>query len=433
MRLCRSVLLLLMVLLPTLLAAESQEDALTRYIVSIVRDYGTKTFKDSLAVPNPVLQKTSSIPRLEGDTLFVPEEYWGYKTTNDYRLHLCAGIILYQKAFEKTLAGDSGSHLFFKSSGLALELIIKYIKSQEKKDPILEPLLIRRFLLDPYAEALGRVVPSRDMNDSQLRFFSVLRCAIGYRCDTLYEDLWLNSSKRPSYGISGVIQKPGAIFGGKYEVSISLSNKGDAVCPVELMIDNSGKGDTLLKVGGFSNDTVITFQAESSILKVILDPAALHMESDLSDNQFVSDEFHRKRNVTAMVVMVIWNVLAAFVSFMVLMFAGFIIHRLSALYMNNHYVWTGIWFVIFLFVKLTLPFTLFGFNLWGFFHYMQYAYREIGQLWLICSAISAAFLTYYFSVKEGTSFIRYSAFFKWIMLFSFLEPLLSGIRFFISF
>jgi hypothetical protein len=407
----------------------SQEDALTEYIFKTVRDFGAKNLPDSL-LPSPVLVKTTAISRLESDTLYIPEKYWGYSSTNDYRLHLCVGLIIYQHAYEKLL-GEKSEINFFKSSGMALELIMKNVKSQEKKDHILEPLLIRNFLLEPYIEGVGRSVPVQDMNDPQLRFFAILRCALGYRCDTAMSSLWLNSSELPSYGIVKVEQMPRGGIAEGYDVKVTVKNKSSVVCPFELLLDLSGEGDSVYNIDGFVEDTTLEIFVKSSLLKVILDPYFRLMESDLSDNQLVSDEFNRKRKVFTMIILVFWNLFAGIAAFVSLFFAGLMIHRMSRLYLNNHTTWMFFWFVTFVLIKLTMPLTLFGFNMWGFFYYMQFAYNIIGAYWLLATSALATFITYYLSLKDGTSFIRYSAFIKWIMLFSFLEPLLSGIPLFI--
>ncbi len=392
-------------------------------------DYGAKTASD-WAILMPKVVKSTNVPVYTGDTLFVPEDLWGFKTANSYNLHLVAALLIYQNHYEHlhNNQSDSSNH-FFLSSGYALRKALRFITSLEKKDTILESLLIRSCLLNPHIGAIGNVVPYRDRHDRQLRFFSIARAALGYRCDSTMWQTWMHSHELPSFALVSANQLPSGINKG-YEIDAKIINKGTISCPIIISAVLSNGYNKFITVAPFTADTVIRFGLDASLLKVVLDPHYLLMEDDVSDNQVVSDEFIRKRRVFSMFALFAWNIISSFISYAILFIVMLFVRNIFNAFLKNHRYLLLAWFALFVIVKLSLPSILFGFNIWGFYYYLHYSFHTIQIVWLIASAFLSAAIVYYISTREEENFSKQTALMQWMIMFSFVEPLFSGVKLF---
>jgi len=403
----------------------TQEEALTSFMVSQVYDSVKVHFPGRFDKPL-YLTRTEKLALLRNDTLFIPQEFWGYKSTNDNRLQFLAAIILYEKAFSLSRP-DTCPENFFLNSGRAGEVALKTALAKEKDTLLLSALLLTRFVYAPLTESKVLPTISRDYGDERLKFKCMLLSYLNFRTDSTRVADWLDGTHKVDYAITGVAQVPHSRK--EFEITLSLRNLGNVAIPLECLVDMNGH-DTLIRIAPFLKDSLVRLTLSSSVLKVVLDPYLKLYDVDKSNQQFVSMEFKNKRKAFLMVSMVIWNLLAAIISYALMLLAGIFIHRLTTLYFSNHIAWTAIFITVLVLVKAFLPAFFFGFTLWGLLYNLFFIESIVSPFILMCSTACMASLVYYAFRKDEANLKNVRVFVGYCVTFSMVEPLLSGLFFF---
>jgi hypothetical protein len=403
----------------------SSEDAMTFFVVSQVLDRA-KTQYPAETPARLVAVKTEDFRLLRNDTLFVSAGDWGYKTTNDYRLHFYSAFQVYFNI----LSGQSGgsAESFFMNAGRALDRALIYTASLEKKDSLVKGLTVYQYLYLPFMLKNPQVLIQRDYWNDTLQYDCLAKAALAYRCDSTRIADWISTGKSTDYAIVSVGQTP--LGWKKFKVDITLRNNGSLDVPLSLLLDMSGK-DTLLHLKGFTGDTLFAFTLTETLLKVIVDPYKTLFDTDESNQQFISAEFMAKRKAYLMLSLLVWNIAALSITFGLMLLLGIFIHSLTALFFNNNPYWCGIFVLLLIAVKLGFPFFFYGFTLWGLVYNVFYITTIISHIWLALSMALSAIAVYAAFQKDGVVIRRLGTFAYFMLALAFVEPLLSGLVLFI--
>ena len=424
-RFSQALLFLVLFSLP-LFAQISQEDALTSFIVSLVLGDVRTHFPDDCP-KSVVTVRTDDFRLLRHDTLFIPGGLWGFRTTNDYRLHYYAALQIYRSILSRSGGNTPGE--FFLNAGRASDLALRYLSSMEKKDSLLPGLTVYEYICKPYMTANPAVIISRDCQKDSLEFFCVEKAVLGYRCDSTRIVDWVDTDKKCDYGIVSVSQSPEGFK--KFRDKITLRNNGQMDVSFRLLLDFAG-GDTVLDMKGFSGDTVLDFSFRKTLLKVVIDPYKTLFDANETNQQFVSVEFKTKRRAYLMFTLLIWDLTAAAITFGLMMLLGIFFHSLTNLFFGNNSTWTFIFVLLLIVIKMGFPFLFFGFNLWGLVYNVFYITSTVNSLWLAGSTAGTAMLVYYAWQKDGVNMRKMGAYVKFLLTFCVVEPLAGGIVFFLN-
>jgi hypothetical protein len=402
----------------------SAEDALSSYIAGTVLEFAKNKFP--LQCPDTlILVKTKNYRALNGNILYVPSDIWGYKTTNNYSLHFYTGILLFLNILQKQY-GEKGPKDFFFNSGRASEYALQYIRTLEEKDSMLGNLMVYNYVFRPYADLRPDILICRDYTNDSLRFICIQKSILGYRCDSTAVDSWVFTNKNVNYAIMSVAQKP--VSWKMFSIQIALKNKGELTVPFSLLLD-FGRGDSTIRIGGFQNDTVIQVSTRQSLLKIVIDPEKKLFDVNEKDKSYISTEFSNKRKAYKLISILILDIISAASAIFILLFLGIFIQRLASLYFKDNLTWTCLFIALFLILKLSFPFILFGFNLWGFVYTINIISSTTSTAWIAVSGILVFATLYYLFVKDGAHMNSANSYCKYILTAILLEPFLCSLGF----
>ncbi len=401
----------------------SSEDALTTYIVSQVLD-SVKAHYPLECPERLFVIKTTGFRLLRNDTMYIPEEYWGFKTTNDYRLHFISSLLLNQQVLDKN--SNENPEAFFLNCGRALDKALDYVASLGKSDALLKGLMVYKYLYLPYKSNDPSIIISRDFKNDSSRFDCIAKAALCYRCDSTRISDWVYTEKKVDYRVVSVKQSP---IGWKlFKVEVTLQNKGEMDVPFTLLLDFTNS-DSLIQMNGFKSDTILKFTFQSTILKVIIDPYKKLFDLNESNQQAISTEFNMKRRGYLIITMLVWDIMALTLAFGVMLLLGIFIHSLTNLFYTNNNYWTALFILLFVAIKLGFPLFFFGFNMWGLVYNIFYITSRAGLLWLTFSCLLTSVIVYYAFQKDGVNMRNLGMFAKYMAGIAVLEPLLCGLFF----
>ncbi|OGJ90944.1 MAG: hypothetical protein A2268_09900 [Candidatus Raymondbacteria bacterium RifOxyA12_full_50_37] len=402
----------------------NEQDAMTAFIVKEALVFSRNNLPGTLP-DSMVLVKTGGRKGMVKDTLCIPQDIWGFKTTNNYSLHFYTVFVIAFNTLFQLVEGERTARDFFFCAGKASDFALKYLNTFEK-DRMVNDLLMYNYVYQPYMTACRQIIISRDFKDSSRTYCCMLKSALAYRCDTSMVDEWISTTKYVDYGITRVAQKP--IGWKKYEITVALRNFGSMAVPFEVLLDFDG-GDTLLKVASFTGDTALTIRMNQSLLKVLLDPKKRLFDVKEDNQQYISWEFTSKRRVYKTLTLLLWDALASLSAFVLLLFLGIFIHPLTEVFYKRNPLWTGIYIFLFTGIKLSLPYMLYGFNMWGFVYIMHLIYYSANMVWIGGAGAGVFFLIYFLLKKDGVRFIRLETYMKYIAVSVFLNPIVGSFGF----
>ena len=394
------------------------DEMLSPFIV----DHAIQYTRAHTGLPCPTaltLVKTERPCLMHGDTMFVPKALWGFNVTNDYRLHFYAAGELYFE-LQRRAEGETGAADFFRHAGRAADFALGYIASLGTTDSLLNFLILREYAARPLDDAKLWPIIARDCVIDSLRYPCFLAALHAWRCDSTLGEQWI-AGKRPDYAIRSVEQSPSGFR--RITLELSLTNKGTLQAPVTLLLDFS-KGDSLIRLPGFSGDTLIRMTLNRTLLKAILDPFCQVPDADPSNQQFISPEFIGKKRALTFLTLLLWNLLALTVAFAVMGIFGFFIRRLARLFHSNNPLWTALFVLMVILIKTGLPVMIYGFNLWGLVYLITSIASSENALWMSASLTLAFLGLYYAFQKDGAVMSKMSVYSAFLALVACLEPFL---------
>ncbi|OGS37288.1 MAG: hypothetical protein A2293_03610 [Elusimicrobia bacterium RIFOXYB2_FULL_49_7] len=418
-------LFLLSILVFPLSGWPDEPSLLPQHILSEIRSQASSRFPyDTLrVVPIPSHHST----RFQGDTLFYPESLYGYDATLEYRFTFYAGLQIFQRllADEMKKAGPRTSispDQFYQTAIVACSLTLAGIHRTEK-DPILDDLLLVEYGLKPFRSQTTDIIVSRDYQSDSLRYWCILKCILGNRCDSTLKNEWLNGSNQPAYDIQEVKQLP--LLGKKgVEVQTTIRNQGSLACPFNLeMHFTGGREDTVLRLPGFIKDTTLHLSIESRLLSVEVDPRHRLFEKKEGQHKFVSKEYAKRKKVRLVFVSLLWDLFSLLSALALLQLAGIFIHPLTRLFYLRPRFWYALLVLFFITVKAYLPFVFFGFTVWGFVYDALFILSNAQQSLLMFCISVTALMTFWVFEKDGVAMNQLASTMKYVLTLGFITPL----------
>lgn len=392
---------------------------LSKYIVEQVEIY--QNSKSSVTSRSKLIPlKSENRYGISGDTLFIPKQYFGFSSTNNYGLHFYTSLFLnFEKYFKKDSIHSNES--LFLNSGRASLKVLEYLNTIDS-GKVLNSLLIKEYVYSPLEKNDQNIEFSKFMSYKEKNLYlSILQSILYYRLDSLNFKSYLYDQNFIDYSIISVSQDPSAWK--TFDIDIKLRNLGNSKLPFKLLLDLSN-GSKEIDINGFEGDTIISLQENASVLKVIIDPYMQIPDFKRDNQQFVSSEFSNKRRAYQAFAALLWNFFSALVAFIILSLIGIMVHSVTHLFYSSNYKWVTVYVTLFVMLKVAMPLMLIGFNMWGFVYFINTLAVNSSTAWIMVSLSSVSLAVYWAFTKDGVNMEKLSTFMKYILVVIFLEPII---------